>query len=327
MKNLILNSLHTIGVSSLLRGRKKNQLTVLSLHRISNERNVFWNPIQPKTFNQLLTYVKKNYNVIGFEELEHIEGAKSTKPYLILSFDDGYYDFYEFALPLLVKHGLSSNHNIVNECANKNKIIWTQHLNVLFEHSIQNSIPLEIEFADRKTTLSDFGNSWMSFYLDTFKTLLNMPVSERESVMNQLQNAMGIDTSCRMMNWEEIRECNANGVEIGSHTFAHDSLGTIKDLGALEKEILTSKRETEKLLGKKVNVLALPNGQTGKQADAVISNSDYKFVLYVNDELNRMPISKDNNPIPISRVNMVDEPFPQMALRMEQFHKMLRRNV
>ena len=94
LKNQVLNTLHHIGVSSLLRAKKDGLLTVLSLHRISEERNSFWNPIHPKTFDQLLGYVKKNYRVIGFNELENENHSKSNKPLLILSFDDGYYDFY-----------------------------------------------------------------------------------------------------------------------------------------------------------------------------------------------------------------------------------------
>ncbi len=327
LKNQVLNTLHHIGVSSLLRAKKDGLLTVLSLHRISEERNSFWNPIHPKTFDQLLGYVKKNYRVIGFNELENENHSKSNKPLLILSFDDGYYDFYQHALPLLVKHNLPSNHNIVNECASSNRTIWTQKLNLVFEHHLQTSSPLTIDYSDRKSSLADFGNSWMTYYLDTFKTLLNLPLNERESVLNNLIEGSGIDLSCRMMNWEEIKECSSNLVEIGSHTFTHDSLGTIKDVEALKKEILESKTQTENALGKKVDVFALPNGQTGSLADEVITNSDYKFVLYANDELNAIPDSNSHGPIKISRINLVDEPLPHMALRLEQFHKMLRKYV
>lgn len=326
MKNLVLNSLHSVGVTSLLRAAKKNRLTVLSLHRISDERNPFWDPIRPKTFDLLLKYVKKNYRVISLAELAQLNTVSSGKPYLILSFDDGYYDFYEHALPLLVKHGLPSNHNIVNECAERNMVVWTERLNVLFEHGMKNSMPIEIELSDRKLALSDFGNAWMPFYLETFKQLLNVPVDLREEVISDLENNLETKAERRMMNWDEIRDCSSQNVEIGSHTFSHDSLGTIADKASLEKQLLFSKEDIANKLGKPVDVLALPNGQTGKMADDVISNSDYKFVLYANDELNDLPMN-GNLPLKISRINLVDEPFPHMALRMEQFHKMLRRYV
>lgn len=310
----------------MLRNRKRDQLTVLSIHRISDERNTFWNPIKPASFDKLLDYVKQHYQVINFSQLKNDDISKSKKPLLILSFDDGYHDFYEFALPLLKKHGLTCNHNIVNDCANSGTTIWTQRLNLIFEHCLQNSIPLNIELGNERASLADFDGNWMAFYLSVFKRLLSEPKALRNKLIGALQTQLSIDVTCRMMNWDEIRECAENGVEIGSHTFNHDSLSTITESTVLEHEILTSKTEMEKELGNPINVFALPNGQTGDLADVVISNSDYDFVLYANDELNPLPLpNKSPSPVKISRINLMDEPFPQIALRMEQFHTVMRK--
>lgn len=298
---------------------------MLSIHRISDERNTFWNPIRPKTFDLLCQYVKKHYNVIGFEQLSEMD-EKSKKPYIILSFDDGYYDFYEFALPILVKHGLPCNHNIVNECANSNMTIWTERLNVLFEHSLQNKLDLTIDFGTKKTSISEF-DGWMNFYLDTFKTLLDIPLEKRIQIIDTIQEKLQVDASRRMMSWDEIRECAANRTEIGSHSYAHDSIGTISDREILNREINQSKTEIETQLGTKISVFALPNGQTGKTADEVISKSEYQYVLYANDALNQLPLKPFKEPCPINRINLVDEPFPQMALRTEMFHDLLRKYV
>jgi peptidoglycan/xylan/chitin deacetylase (PgdA/CDA1 family) len=326
LKNAVLNNLHTFGVSSFLRSRKAGQLTVLSLHRISDERNTFWNPIKPKTFDKLLQYVKKHYEVIGFQELLEDHPTKRSKPLLILSFDDGYYDFYEYALPLLKKHDLPSNHNIVYECAENNQTIWTEKLNVIFEFFLKGSENVEIDFGNRKSKRNEF-DSWMAFYLNTFKTLLDLPTSERENVLNQLSHKAEVDTQQQMMNWDQIKECASNRVEIGSHSYTHDSIGTIMDSEDLKKEINDSRTAIESKLGTEISIFALPNGQTGPKADALISASDHKFVLYANDELNRMPLASEQTPIQISRINLVDEPFPQMALRLEQFHKLMRKYV
>ncbi|MFM1875603.1 MAG: hypothetical protein RL266_1340 [Bacteroidota bacterium] len=309
-----------------LRSSKRGRLTVLSLHRISDERNPFWNPIKPLTFDALLSYCKKNYQVIAFSQLACHDYSPKGKPILILSFDDGYYDFYEYALPLLVKHGLPANHNIVNECATNGMTIWTERLNLLFEEAMSQSLQLSIELPDKQIQLHDFSGSWTPFYLETFKCLLQTPNNERNKILKRLEETLGTKAFPRMMNWDEIRECQKNNVEIGSHTFSHDSLGTISDLLALHHEIVGSKKDIEKHLGNSVAVLALPNGQTGAAADEVIAGSDYDFVLYANEGLNQLRPSPEA-PSKIARINLVDEPFPQMALRMEQFHNIVRRYV
>lgn len=300
-------------------------LTVLSLHRISDENNGFWDPIRPHTFDKLLQYVKTHYRVIRFDQLSEIRETNG-KPYLILSFDDGYYDFYEHALPLLVKHGLPANHNIVDECAENNSVIWTERLNVLFEFAQEKREPLTIQLSQKELKLADFGNNWMLFYLETFRQLLNMAKDEREIILAGLENKLSKKAERRMMNWDEIKECSSNNVEIGSHTYSHDSLSTITDKQELEHQITYSRTNISNKLGQPVRVLALPNGQTGVLADAVIGESEFEYVLLVDEQLNTLPMSGIGQRR-ISRINLVNEPFPQMALRVERFHETMRKYV
>ena len=108
MKDALLKLLYQLGLPSLLRTKKKGTLTVLCLHRISDDRDFFFNPIKVRTFEMLLEYLNKHYSIVPFSELK----KTTSKPKLVLSFDDGYYDFIENALPLLIKKGIPSNHNI-----------------------------------------------------------------------------------------------------------------------------------------------------------------------------------------------------------------------
>lgn len=60
---------------------------VLNLHRVSPERNPFWDPLDPQVFEELLVFLKRHFHVTTFSEL----ASREAKPALILSFDDGYY--------------------------------------------------------------------------------------------------------------------------------------------------------------------------------------------------------------------------------------------
>ena len=157
MRDLFFKKLYNLGVCSLLRMSKKNSITVLSLHRISEERDFFFNPIKPSTFVKLLEYCCKYYEITTFEDVH----KPSAKAKLILSFDDGYYDFIEFAMPIMKKMGIPSNHNIVNSCANSNEVIWTQKLNDVFNFMKINDITNDNII---KTT-STFQGNWMQYYL------------------------------------------------------------------------------------------------------------------------------------------------------------------
>src|SRR6185312_674219 len=125
MKNLLLKFLYSTGATFFLRSYKqRNKLaTILCLHRVSDEESITFPPFKIKDFERLLQYIDKHYQVITIETLST---AKSNKPALILSFDDGFLDFFENALPLLKKYGMPCNLNVVTNCLDNNFQIWTQ---------------------------------------------------------------------------------------------------------------------------------------------------------------------------------------------------------
>lgn len=61
----------------------------------------------------------------------------------------------------------------------------------------------------------------------------------------------------KMLNWNEIREMSQNNISIGAHTLTHRDLVNA-DLEEARNEILTSKEEIERQIGKKVDYFAYP---------------------------------------------------------------------
>lgn len=325
LKKYIFTFLNAIGVSSLLRLQKKDTLTVLSLHRISDDKDYFWNPITPATFEKLLQYVVKYYSIISFADIPHLKKNPSSKPYLILSFDDGYSDFYDHALPLLKKYNLPSNHNIVNGCATNNQIIWTQRLNHIFNHCKDHDINPGFNFQGKKITIESSNNDWMKFYLDIFKLLLETSKIEREHILEEKEKEFSINPFCKMMNWEQILECSENLVEIGCHTYSHDALSTIDDVAILRKEILESAQEIENRIKKKINILALPNGQGNEKIKQIIGESGMKYILSVDDRINNVVELDTSSICKIFRINLVEESLAELILRIELLHSKIRR--
>ena len=324
MRENIFKLLYLLGTPKVLRLNKHNKLTILSLHRVSFERDFFFDPISPSLFRQLLEYVKMHYEVITFDEIQ-LFSKPTKKPLLILSFDDGYYDFYEYALPILRSLNLKSNHNIVNDCANSNSVIWTQRLNSIFNQTRNNKVNLIIDIQDVQYKCSDFDNNWMKFYLKVFRILLTFQMTERLEVLKKLESQYSVFTDCRMMNWDEIVECSNNNVEIGSHTYSHDVISTITNPEFLTKEFELSRIEIESKINKKVSVLSLPNGQGDRGLNEVIEKSGFQFLLFVNDDVNKISFNTKNTFEYFNRINLLNESLPEMILRVENFHHLIRR--
>lgn len=315
MRDALLHLIYRLGIPSLLRLKKNGFLTVLCLHRISDERDFFFNPIQVKTFELLIDYLSKYYTIIPFFDAE----KKTLKPKLILSFNDGYYDFIEHAMPILKKKGLPANHNIVNDCVNNNATIWTQQLNDIFNHLRDNEITNDKDI----NQLSNFENNWNLYYLTIFKKFLSMDLEHRVNLLNMIKDKYKISSSYRMMNWDDIKYISKNDVEIGSHTYNHNPLSIINGKQLFQTEILNSIDEINTKIGKSINILSLPNGVANSELSSFIEKSTIKYVLLVDDKINKMPLQNATNYI--SRIYLMDNPIYETILRTECFHSILKR--
>src|SRR5258705_2833639 len=320
--------LNTIGVTKLCRNQKNNKVTVLNLHRVSNEKDFFFKPITPFHFEALLKYISKHYSVISFADIQALQSSppKNSKPCLILSFDDGYYDFMEYALPLLVKYDMPCNNNIVNSCANNNDIIWTHRINNIFNQVRERNIDIQFKF-EKGEVLSFSGEkkNLLQVYYAVFKRLLNIAYEERIQWVIEKEEELATSVNCIMMNWEQIIECTNYRVEIGSHTYHHDVLSGITDYNYLLREIQQSKLEMEKKIKKPVDILALPNGQSNGEIVKACVEAGISTVLLVDDKVNSLENFNTNKVNLVSRINIIEESPAEIFLRTELFHSKFRK--
>lgn len=97
-------------------------LSVLMFHHI--EKDLPKEPwlknltVSPEKLAEIIELFSKSYTFVTLSEAKEVfSGKKSLKnPHMIcLTFDDGYKDFLEFALPVLEKHNIKANLNVVGK--------------------------------------------------------------------------------------------------------------------------------------------------------------------------------------------------------------------
>jgi peptidoglycan/xylan/chitin deacetylase (PgdA/CDA1 family) len=130
-----------------------------------------------------------------------------------------------------------------------------------------------------------------------------------------------------MMNWGQVAECTKYRVEIGSHTYSHDTLSTLTDYNCLLNEIQRSKTGIEKNIKRPVDILALPNGQTNADIVKACTDAGISNVLFVDDRVNSWSDFNTNKVNLISRINIIEETPAEMYLRTELFHPIMRKYV
>jgi peptidoglycan/xylan/chitin deacetylase (PgdA/CDA1 family) len=115
------------------------------------------------------------------------------------------------------------------------------------------------------------------------------------------------------MNWPEIRDLHANGMEIGSHTLTHRAPATLDDK-ELRYELVESRRVLEDGLGAPVTSISSPTGFYNERMRKIAKEVGYRALCIGKVGLT----ASAGDPFSMSRVAV------KRGLRDEQFERLLR---
>src|SRR5262245_49155637 len=108
LKQVILGCLKAFGVFSLLKRSKWRQerLLILAYHGLSIDDEHEWDPelfMPPDVFRERMRLLRDlGYTVLPLDEaVQRLHSNNLPKNAVALTFDDGFYDFYKHAHPIL----------------------------------------------------------------------------------------------------------------------------------------------------------------------------------------------------------------------------------
>jgi len=243
---------------------------IFMLHRVlpEDERNQFVlnrdlaiTPEKLESF--ILSFKSKGYQFVSLDNLyDWLQNKKKIKQkFICLTFDDGYRDNFTHALPILNKHGVPATIYITNCLPNGNGILWWY----LFEDYVKSANLLTI-------TSSYFSKSFhwrteqeaFNQFGEIGNLIKTIPPRELDQVLMKSFNITKEDFEnlCRnlSMSWDEIKQISEEPlITIGAHTMTHLSVKQ-HDEALVLNEMVDSKKELEKHIGKKVSHFAYPFG-------------------------------------------------------------------
>ncbi|HYE73585.1 MAG TPA: polysaccharide deacetylase family protein [Blastocatellia bacterium] len=284
IKGLVFTLLNLAGVERRLlsRIRREKSLVILNLHQVSTYVNPFYPPLHPQVFEQLLVFLKKHFHLTTFRELENVS---SNKPLAILSFDDGYHDFIDYVMPLLDKHRLRANMNVIPSCVESGLPIWNVQL-YDFLNSAPRKLINEIEMPGFNECLNGDDNySKVRYGLKISRFLKNRPRHEREAFWKHLVSVMHKADNIKftlMMSADEIKEA-ARLHEIGAHSFSHESMG-FEENGFFQDDLQKCAAFFKERLQLPLDIYAFPNGSYRDSQVTTLQQQGIKHVLLVGEK-------------------------------------------
>ncbi|NNU43666.1 polysaccharide deacetylase family protein [Ramlibacter montanisoli] len=254
-----------------------NWRIVLNLHRVGLADGSSYAPLRPALFDELLVFLTREFQLTTFEAGE--EAAR--KPLAILSFDDGYKDFIEVAAPMLRRHRVRCNHNVIPEC------IETQRppLNVLVQDFIGMAPARIVQQLDIPGFRVDAGPA-LGLRLSAF--IKNKPSREQRELADLLLPQLYAWEGFRptpMMTLEEVRQI-AGEHELGAHSYSHASMACETD-EYLQQDVRKCQDYFREKLGTPVTIYAFPNGSYAPGQLELVEGAGIRHVLLTGEDFDR----------------------------------------
>ena len=206
----------------------KGGAVILYGHRIADDDEGYLQGLRPEWLDAQLGYLTRHYEVISLLDLVKCFEERRPVPRksVVLTFDDGFRDNAEVALPLLEKHHVSATVFLVTGSVANGHLPWSQRLGVLFQRTERAEVVCSLT-SDEVFDLST-AEARRRAYNAVKEPMKIMKFAARERVLDELQAALEVEPpSDRMLTWDLVHEARERGMDFGAHTFSHPLLAMV----------------------------------------------------------------------------------------------------
>jgi peptidoglycan/xylan/chitin deacetylase (PgdA/CDA1 family) len=242
---------------------ERGKLGILIYHRaLAAPDPILHDEIDAATFERQMTVLAAEFNVLPLSEAcARLERRALPARAVCVTFDDGYADNEQVALPILQRLRLPATFFVATGysaggCMFNDGVIEAVRSAAAGTYDLSR-LGLGVIGLQDATSRRDA----VARIIDALKY---RPGGERHDAVETLVCALGLRLpSGLMMTPAQISKLSRAGMEIGAHTVHHPILACVDDEEARE-EIVGSKRALEEITGSPVTMFAYPNGKPGR---------------------------------------------------------------
>jgi peptidoglycan/xylan/chitin deacetylase (PgdA/CDA1 family) len=286
--------LSRLGPTALrLRNRREYRPLVLGYHRVVEDFDEASRTDMPSMlistamFERQLDLIGRRFRFVGLDEIgESVRnGVPFEEPVAAVTFDDGYQDVFDNAVPILKRKGIPAASFVVTDLIGRSA--WQTHDKLY--HLVEKAFSQWRDPRARlQRVLRDLGlpesailrdaNATHSPLLTVSALLPNLSRTDTLRVMSRIEwlvgnGFVGVPPT---MSWPALTQMLNDGFIIGSHTRTHVSLPMESPDSAID-ELAESKRVLEQQLGVTIDHFAYPGGQFTAGVVEAIEQCGYRY--------------------------------------------------
>lgn len=266
--------------------RNDRALTVLTFHRVlppsdprSHDADPEWT-ISLDGFAECVAFSRKHFNVISLDEVLDARRRGTALPSrpALLTFDDGWADNAEHAVPVLESKKTPAVIFVSSDAVGNAAMFWREGLRAALrggrlDDEIWSSLWSSVAApspAKNEPTLERL-----------LERLFDLGRARREAALAPWRSRIH-DGRRHMMSVEQLREVHSRGIAIGAHGRRHEPLSRCEDL---DDELEQPRRHLGELLAAPVTTLALPHSRFTPDVLRRAERAGYELVFTGAPEL------------------------------------------
>jgi peptidoglycan/xylan/chitin deacetylase (PgdA/CDA1 family) len=247
-------------------GGEGGRLSILIFHRVLPQVDpLFPDEMDARRFDAVCGWLKDWFTVLPLDEAaRRLKNGTLPQRALAITFDDGYADNHDVALPILRRHGLPATFFIATGFLDGGRM-WNDTVIESVRRTALAELPLQALQVEGLGAMDVASVPAKQAAIGAIlRGIKYLAVDQRLQLTQVLAELAGVNPPTDlMMTSAQVREMRRAGMQIGAHTVSHPILARLDD-DAARREIQQSKHRLEDLLDEPVTLFAYPNGKPGE---------------------------------------------------------------
>lgn len=261
------------GAARLLSGalpRTRHVPVVIGYHRVvenfeqAAETSIPSMLVSLARLEEHLDWLARRYRFVNLDELGAMveAGVRFDRPAAAVTFDDGYRDFCDLALPLLRRKGIPAAVFAITGHVGTSKVQPCDRLYLLFKRRVVRGLSREDPYESMRRCINSMAQVELEEHIGSLEAEDPIPAEMYRPFHS--------------VTWEQLAAAHRQGAIVGSHTQSH-AVMTLESRPRLRAEAHESRSQIAQRLNSEVRHFAYPNGSFDSIAVDAVAGAGYRF--------------------------------------------------
>ena len=290
VKLALASLVHHARAEALVSPRRKLPF-IVAYHRVIEDGRIAPTASHPamllttRTLERHLDWLGRHFDFVSLDDVGDRMAGKVTgrRPVAAVTFDDGYQDVCDNAIPLLYRKGIPAAVFVVSDRVGTQELHLHDRLFLLISRLSQDgpagarrlAAALRELRIDAECIARTLEHRSPGLAAGTLLTDLDRATVVRLCTLLEPRDAPMSSRDHALAGWDTLRDIAGRGFTIGSHGCTHALLGN-EDARTVVHEVLASRLEIERHLESPVRHIAYPSGSFDAVAVRVVAAAGYR---------------------------------------------------